>query len=725
MSFLAPWFVIAGVAAVSLPVLFHLLRRTPRGRLPFSTLMFLVPSPPRLTRRSRLENWPLLLLRGLILLLLAITFGRPVWRELLEQRQETPVGERVIVLLDTSASMRRGALWPEALQEVERLVERAGPYDELALFSFANDCRPLVSLEAWRQAPPSERLGLTRAALQGVSPQWSATYLDQALLTAVDALEATTASATNKTAPRAAKIALISDLQQGSRLSQLQRTEWPQGVEVELVTLTTAGTNAGVHALEASDEAETVNAAQNRPRVLITNAGNSTRESFDLAWHGAPSADEPKVSAYVPPGQSRVVRPPPLPAGDVAQLTLRGDDEPFDNTFWFVPPQREQLRVLLLANEQADDPQSLRYFLQRSLGQFSPGRVVSLDVIDPTAVEVRVPSERDWDNVPLVIVAQPTALSAEWNASLRAWVDRGGVMLAVLLKSDASGWRGVLGDRAAGVTVSEAESGGDHALLSEIDFRHPLFVPFHDPRYSDFTKIHFWHWRRLAFDESLQNDARVIARFDRGDPALVELRQGAGRVLLLAAGWQPRESQLGVSSKFVPLIATLVELGWQKPSHVASVVAGEVVDLARLNQKAPDEVTVSGASEANSAGWTIKTPGGEALRVSASQPQFVCAAGPGVYEVRSSAGVQRLAVNISADESKTAPLGSEALEALGVRLVKESNPTPLSTSEQQTLQLREVEARQQWWRWCLMLALAVTLIETWYAGRVARHEQAS
>ena len=61
MSFLAPWFLAAGIAAISLPILFHLFRRTPQGRLPFSTLMFLTPSPPRLTSRSRLENWPLLL----------------------------------------------------------------------------------------------------------------------------------------------------------------------------------------------------------------------------------------------------------------------------------------------------------------------------------------------------------------------------------------------------------------------------------------------------------------------------------------------------------------------------------------------------------------------------------------------------------------------------------------------------------------------------------------
>ena len=53
MSFLAPLY-IAGFLAVALPLLFHLIRRTPRSRQLFSSIMFLAPSPPRLTKRSTL-----------------------------------------------------------------------------------------------------------------------------------------------------------------------------------------------------------------------------------------------------------------------------------------------------------------------------------------------------------------------------------------------------------------------------------------------------------------------------------------------------------------------------------------------------------------------------------------------------------------------------------------------------------------------------------------------
>lgn len=76
MGVLAPLY-LAGLAALSLPLIFHLVRRTPRGRQEFSSLMFLLPSPPRLTRRSRLDQILLLLLRLAALALLAFAFARP------------------------------------------------------------------------------------------------------------------------------------------------------------------------------------------------------------------------------------------------------------------------------------------------------------------------------------------------------------------------------------------------------------------------------------------------------------------------------------------------------------------------------------------------------------------------------------------------------------------------------------------------------------------------
>src|SRR3989440_11433224 len=104
MSFLAPFFLL-GSLAVGLPIVFHLIRRTTREQTAFSSLMFLMPSPPRLTRRSRLEHILLLLLRCLVLCLLAAAFARPFIKKAMNSGHLDGTGKRTVVLVDTSASM--------------------------------------------------------------------------------------------------------------------------------------------------------------------------------------------------------------------------------------------------------------------------------------------------------------------------------------------------------------------------------------------------------------------------------------------------------------------------------------------------------------------------------------------------------------------------------------------------------------------------------------------
>src|SRR6516225_3429699 len=117
MTFLAPLFLLAGLA-VGLPVLFHLIRRTTRQRTPFSSLMFLFPTPPRLTQRSRLEHILLLLLRCAVICLLALGFSRPFIRKPVNSSVSN-TAKRILLLVDTSASMRRANLWADARDRIQ------------------------------------------------------------------------------------------------------------------------------------------------------------------------------------------------------------------------------------------------------------------------------------------------------------------------------------------------------------------------------------------------------------------------------------------------------------------------------------------------------------------------------------------------------------------------------------------------------------------------------
>ena len=62
MSFLAPLFLLGGMA-IAAPLLFHLIRRNTKEKFTFSSLMFLRADPPTVTRKSKLEDILLLLVR--------------------------------------------------------------------------------------------------------------------------------------------------------------------------------------------------------------------------------------------------------------------------------------------------------------------------------------------------------------------------------------------------------------------------------------------------------------------------------------------------------------------------------------------------------------------------------------------------------------------------------------------------------------------------------------
>ena len=118
MSLLAPLYVI-GAFAIGAPILFHLIRRQPKGQVPFSSLMFLKPTPPRLTRRSRLDNWLLLLLRALALILMAIAFARPFLRSDTLSTAEVP-GRRFVLVV--GASMKRDGILEQVKQQADEFL---------------------------------------------------------------------------------------------------------------------------------------------------------------------------------------------------------------------------------------------------------------------------------------------------------------------------------------------------------------------------------------------------------------------------------------------------------------------------------------------------------------------------------------------------------------------------------------------------------------------------
>lgn len=692
MGILAPLY-LAGLAALSLPLIFHLVRRTPKGRQEFSSLMFLLPSPPRLTRRSRIDQLLLLLLRLAALALLAFAFARPFLREAATLALQDLPARRVALLVDNSASMRRGDLWQQALAQVDRELDDLSPHDQVALYTFGDTLKTEVGFEAGEADAAASRVEIVRGAAKKLRPTWRGTDLAAALVAVAGELDAKSDVEQQAAQPQ---IIVISDFQKSAKLDALQAFEWPERVHVVTRPLSPKRpTNAAVQLLVSDEEI-----AASELRVRVVNAANSRDDQFFVRWTSdeaehptaGQSAKQAEIAVYVPPGESRVVklpRPENLPAAD--RIVLRGDDDEFDNTHYVVPPRKQEVRILYVGTDAADDESGPRFYLELAAAGDAL-RQVTIEPMTGAAAAVDATEAR------LAVVT--SKLSAGLAEALQSFAKRGGTVVLAPASSDAAGnFAALLED----VELNpQAKSPGDFQLLGEIDFSHPLFVPFANPRYSDFTKIHFWKHTPLNVRDGSQT--RVVARFDSGEPAILERDVGSGRVVAFASGWHPEQSQLALSSKFVPLIGALLDRAVGATAGLAGVVIGGRVSLPAAEE---------------SAGRTVVPPDGKPVELRAEDREFNQTDQPGIYRLTGAGEDQAFAVNLSATESNTAPLELEQLDQLGVRT------KAILTKAERLARIRqqrdtELESRQKIWRWLIVAVLGVLVIETTLAGRAAR-----
>src|SRR5215212_2438041 len=76
MQFLAPWMLLGG-AAVSVPVVLHFFFKARHKPLPWAAMGFLKEAIEQTSRRLKFQEWILLALRCLVILLLALALARP------------------------------------------------------------------------------------------------------------------------------------------------------------------------------------------------------------------------------------------------------------------------------------------------------------------------------------------------------------------------------------------------------------------------------------------------------------------------------------------------------------------------------------------------------------------------------------------------------------------------------------------------------------------------
>jgi hypothetical protein len=720
MSALA-WLFGLGALTVAFPFLFHLIRRTPKGQTEFSSLMFLKPSPPTLTRRSRLENILLLLMRALAILLIAIAFMRPFFRGTDTLSEVDVANRRIAILLDTSASMQRSNLWDQARQKVTNVLRDLEPGDDVSLLAFDRTLRPVVDFATGTETGKRDRARLIQEGLDTLNPTSFRSDLGQALVSVADRLDIWRDSqrAANAKTDSKLQIVVVSDLQKGSKIESLQSYQWPAQVYVKFLTVVPSDySNATVQLLDSVAEDDDLSL-----RVRVVNSEDSKLEQFSVKWSGEneDQLDDP-IAFYVPPGTSRVLRVAPEASVAASQFVVSGDPEDFDNTYFVVPIQQQKLSIAYVGSGDPDDAGQPQFYLRRALMD-TPGRMVTVS---------HVRGSEDWSRAgfaiqPPTLAVVTLPLDERQRNEFDSYLESGGTALFVLMDDEmtanTTAWT------SASVSVDSVNENGDsrtdYLMLAEVDFASPLFQPFANPRYNDFTQIRFWRHRRVDLDEEGIN---VIARFDNEEPAIWQRAlPSGGNVFVFASGWQPKDSQLALSSKFVPLINGLLEMAANLPELNKSLLVG-------------DPIIFPPAAEPVTKRLMIKPDGSQEV-IDKEQVRYLGVDQPGIYRLKSSldsdlanpnkavnvsetntetAGKNEFAfaVNIDRAESETAVIPVEQLEMLNVKVGQQTTAS-VELAQLRELRDRDIENRQKVWKWLIVTAILLLIAETWLAGRTA------
>jgi hypothetical protein len=539
---------LAGLAALVLPVLIHLLFRRKARPVDLGTLSFLKIAVHKDARRRKLKQWLLLALRASCVALLVLLFARPYQAQ---SRGDGGTAGVAIVLIDRSASMGRerdGARLidhairqlPEVLANVPANVPvRAAWFD--------------VRVEA---IEPSESAGGLLAGLEPPTALTGGTDYAAALTWAAERCEAARGKGP-------VSVTIITDLQ-GSGFGSLDGFNFPKDVPVSVVDV---GPGAIANVAVTDVRPASLLMPANRPATVQATILNAQAVSLDREAVRLRLTNENKViniAAVVSagPGASATVRfeTPPLHPGlwqGTVSVAVK-DALPRDNSRHVAVYVAEKPRVLLVDGASRDVAVAGEaYFLEAALRLAAsddsdadgPFRVVVL----PYAGDVQLP---ELGQVDVLILANVGDIRAADAAKIRAFLDRGGG--TVVFGGNNLGTGSNPGYAAAGLKVGEV-TGTTPARdvpfrITEFESGHPVLAPFADPQNGDL--------RRLTFSgcTGIRPSAgtRALARFQDGAPLLLEQHESAKRVFWWASSAGREHGEWSRTRLFLPVVHQLV-----------------------------------------------------------------------------------------------------------------------------------------------------------------------
>jgi Aerotolerance regulator N-terminal/von Willebrand factor type A domain len=675
MSFLNPLFLL-GLAAVAVPVIVHLVRRTRAPRVEFPSLMFVRRIPQRTIRRRRMQNWLLFALRCLAFMLLVSAFVRPYFGS---GQTDANRGQRAnVILFDNSFSLRYGNRFDQAKQRARAIIDETRGNEPTMLVTFGR------GYEAQNRFTTDT--GQLKAALDSVKPGSDATDYVQALRGAEGLFKDT--AAVDK------RIVLISDFQAAGRNESEASYRLPSNIK--LVTIDVGEQNSPNLAITDVVLQPMIYQAKYADKLTARVANFSddektgVRVEFQLNDHTVEKR-EIKIAAHdattveftgfnLNEGVNRGV------------ILIEGDNFPFDNRFNFTLRRAAQMKALAI--ETATRGRSESFYLRNAL---TTGENLPFSLEIKTAGSVNPADIGDYR----VIILNDAPVNQALAGGLVKFVEGGGgLVIATGPHTEPAAFNQVFQNFAPArleeaVRLTGGRS-GDHVVMSEIKTDHPIFEVF--KRSGRLATARVFGYVRAAASEG----AGVIARFEDGSPALIEATRGGGKLLLFTSTFDASWNDLPLTPIYLPLIRQMTRHLGEREERAWNLVG--------------ETFTVSSSKDGNPP--AVDAPNGERItdRKQTSDGELIVAAREaGFYRLRYTGNSDFAAVNLDGKESDLTRLDIEGF----VTAVTGADPKAgAEAAPNDNLSKEEIESRQRAWRLLLIAALLLFITEAILARRM-------
>ena len=670
MGFSAPWF-LAGLAAVSVPVFVHLLRRHVTTPRPVSSLMFFERGTQSSTRHRRLRHLLLFALRLLLVLLVVLAFAEPF----LHRKAADVNGHLALIVVDTSFSMRAGTRLSDARQQALTWLAEKPRQQRAQVFALGQHLELLTQ--------PTADSAQLRSALQAIAPGDSHSTFGE-LGRAVRSLA--------QSARQPVDLHFFSDLQRTAMPSNFADLQLPENVTLTLhpVAQGAALANWTLESVEApTDLSDPKDPTHSRVKAVVAgfNTPAATR-TVALIINGK------TVSTHrvdVPSNGRASVEFAPLDVSygfNRCELRLVENDAfNADNASLFTVRRADPERVLFLhgAGDQRSD-----FYFNAALNAAAPNRFVLQPVLTEQAADL-APVRFSF-----VVLADTGTLPSVFAHALSQYVTKGGSVLITLGPRSSRLPQTPLGDLR--ITGSRAYvQHGAPATAGQMDFTHPALA-------QSAASADNGGWSTVKFFYAVHVDpaqARVAARLADGTPLLIDEPVGEGHIIVLTSGLDNITSDLPLHPVFVPLV-----------DHLSQYLAGHenlsgarVVD-AFVPLRAPGEPTGQlGSVEVVDPDGHRPLSLGEARTAQSLQLRRA-----GFYQIRLANGREAvLGVNPDRRESDLAPMPPEVQQLWTAN----GSSTP---SRSDVVATSEVNTRVPLWWYVILIALLAGAAETLFAS---------